>query len=145
MYVQRFLDDTKSNMLFADRLIFVEGLAEQLLLPCFAEYLEIEDELIDKHTSIISVDSRTFKHFLKMFAYHSDKNPYAINKKVVCITDADPTIKKNNKWNSTFPFVLDSTENSKPLSTHVTELLRNFSNKCFLSAGKSSINASRRF
>lgn len=129
MYVQRFLDDTKSNMLFADRLIFVEGLAEQLLLPCFAEYLEIEDELIDKHTSIISVDSRTFKHFLKMFAYHSDKNPYAINKKVVCITDADPTIKKNNKWNSTFPFVLDSTENSKPLSTHVTELISNFANK----------------
>ncbi|MCD4742465.1 MAG: AAA family ATPase, partial [Desulfobacteraceae bacterium] len=98
IYIQRFLDATKSNMLFADRLIFVEGLAEQLLLPCFAEYLGIENDLTDKHTSIISVDSRTFKHFLKMFAYHTDNNPYAINKKVVCITDADPTIKKNNKW-----------------------------------------------
>jgi len=122
IYIQRFLDATKSNMLFADRLIFVEGLAEQLLIPCFAEYLELENELIDKHTSIISVDSRTFKHFLKMFAYHSENNPHAINKKVVCITDADPTIKKNNKWISAFPFVLDDTENSKPLSTHVSEL-----------------------
>ena len=126
IYIQRFLDATKSNMLFADRLIFVEGLAEQLLLPCFAEYLELENELIDKHTSIISVDSRTFKHFLKMFAYHSENNPHAINKKVVCITDADPTIKKNNKWVSAFPFVLDNSENSNPLSTHITELKNNF-------------------
>ncbi len=126
IYIQRFLDATKSNMLFADRLIFVEGLAEQLLLPCFAEYLGLENELIDKHTSIISVDSRTFKHFLKMFAYRTNNNPYAINKKVVCITDADPTIKKNNKWVATFPFILDNTENSKPLSTHVTELKKNF-------------------
>lgn len=130
IYIQRFLDATKSNMLFADRLIFVEGLAEQLLIPCLAEYLGLENELIDKHTSIISVDSRTFKHFLKMFAYHSDNNPHAINKKVVCITDADPTIKENNKWISAFPFVLDKTENSKPLSTHVTELKDNFETPC---------------
>jgi len=126
LYVQRFLDATKSNMLFADRLIFVEGLAEQLLIPCFAEYLGLEDELIENHTSIISVDSRTFKHFLKIFAYNQATRPYAINKKVVCITDADPTIKKNNKWISVFPFKLDDTENSKPLSTHVTELIENF-------------------
>ena len=48
LYVQRFLDATKSNMLFADRLIFVEGLTEQLLIPCFAQYLEKEKDLIDK-------------------------------------------------------------------------------------------------
>lgn len=38
-YVQRFLDSTKSDMLFADRVILVEGLAEQLLLSIFAEYI----------------------------------------------------------------------------------------------------------
>lgn len=129
IYVRRFLDATKSNMLFADRLIFVEGLAEKLLLPCFAEYLNKEDELIDKHVSIISVDSRTFKHFLKIFSYCEKENPYAINKKVVCITDADPTIKKNNRWISTFPYSLDNTENSQALSSHVVELLENFNNK----------------
>ena len=32
-YVQRFLDATKSNMLFAEKIIFVEGIAEQLLIP----------------------------------------------------------------------------------------------------------------
>ena len=129
LYVQRFLDATKSNMLFANRLIFVEGLAEQLLIPCFAEYLGLEDELIDSHTSIISVDSRTFKHFLKIFAYNPETNPYSINKKVVCITDSDPTIKKNNKWISAFPFKLDDSADSNPLSSHVVELIANYENK----------------
>lgn len=129
IYVQRFLDATKSNMLFADRLVFVEGLAEQLLIPSFALYLGIEDSLIDEHVGIISVDSRTFKHFLKLYAYHETDSPYAINRKVVCITDADPTIKKGNKWVSAYPFELDDSENSKSLSTHVAELKEEFEEK----------------
>ncbi|MGQ1891791.1 AAA family ATPase [Thermophagus sp. OGC60D27] len=129
IYVQRFLDATKSNMLFADKLLFVEGLAEQLLIPSFAQYLEIEDSLVNQYVGIVSVDSRTFKHFLKLFAYDKITSPYAINKKVVCITDADPTIKKGNKWISAFPFELDGTANSKPLSTHVTDLKEKFENK----------------
>ena len=126
IYVQRFLDATKSNMLFANKLVFVEGLAEQLLIPCFAQYLGLEEILINEHIAIISVDSRTFKHFLKLFAYDKDNKPYAINKKVICITDADPTIKKNNKWASAFPFELDGSENCKPLSSHVEELKDKF-------------------
>ena len=129
IYVQRFLDATKSNMLFADRLVFVEGLAEQLLIPSFAQYLGIEDSLVNEHVGIISVDSRTFKHFLKLYAYHETDSPFAINKKVVCITDADPTIKKSNKWVSAFPFELDGSENSKSLSTHVTDLKEGFEDK----------------
>lgn len=125
-YVQRFLDATKSNMLFADKIIFVEGLSEQLLIPCFAEYLELEDSLIDNHISIISVDSRTFKHFLNVFAFDKDNYPYAINKKIVCITDSDPSIKINNRWNSAYPFELDDSDNSNPLSSHVQELKDNF-------------------
>jgi predicted ATP-dependent endonuclease of OLD family len=66
IYIQRFLDATKSNMLFADRIIFVERLSEQLLLPCFAKYLELEKDLIDKHVCIISINSKIFKHFLKL-------------------------------------------------------------------------------
>ncbi|WP_163381370.1 AAA family ATPase [Cyclobacterium sp. SYSU L10401] len=128
-YIERFLDATKSNMLFAERLIFVEGTAEQILLPCFAEYLELEDELIDTHTAIISVDSRTFNHFLKIFAYDELVNPYAINKTCVCITDADPTKKKGEKWISAFPFELDKGPNSNELSSHVAELKNDFETK----------------
>jgi len=130
LFVQRFLDATKSNMLFAERLIFVEGLTEQLLLPCFAQYLGLEDRLVDEHTAIISVDSRTFKHFLKIFAYHQKDNPFAINKKIICITDIDPTVRKNNRWVSAYPFSLDNTENSNHISSHVTDLKSDFSDLC---------------
>jgi len=127
IYVERFLDATKSNMLFAERIIFVEGVAEQLLLPCFAEYLELEDKLVDEHTCVISVDSRTFKHFLKIFSYDSDSNPYAINKKVVCITDADPSKKVNNYWVSAYPFELENHDDeTQPLSSHVNNLIKNY-------------------
>ncbi len=131
-YVRRFLDATKSNMLFADRIIFVEGLAEQILLPCLAAYEKVDDDttkedlLINKHVCIVSVDSRTFNHFLILFGFNSDTNKYAIRKKVVCITDADPTIKKGNRWHSTYPFILDNSDNSKSLASHITELKERF-------------------
>ena len=114
IYVKRFFDATKSNMLFANRLIFVEGISEQLLLPCFAAYLGKEEQLLNEHVCIVNVDSRTFKHFLKIFEYHPDEKPFAINKKVVCITDADPVKKEkepedSNKrhWKKCYPFELD--------------------------------------
>ncbi len=129
IYVQRFLDATKSNMLFADKLLFVEGLAEQLLIPSFAQYLGLEDSLVNEHVGIISVDSRTFKHFLKLYAYNETESPYAINKKVVCITDADPSIRNNNKWVAAFPFELDDSVNSESLSKHITELKEEFEEK----------------
>jgi len=130
-YIQRFLDATKSNMLFADKVVLVEGLAEQLLLPCFAAYKKIdtntditqEDELINQHVCIVSVDSRTFNHFLKLYSF-SEENPYAINKKVVCITDADPTL--NGK--ACFPFELYDQENALKVASHVTALKTNFEN-----------------
>ena len=50
-YVQRFLDATKADMFFADKLIFVEGVAEELLLPVFARYLK--KNLTDEHVLIV--------------------------------------------------------------------------------------------
>lgn len=88
-YVQRFLDATKADMFFANRLIFVEGIAEELLLPVFARYLN--KNLTDEHVLVVNMGGRYFKHFLKLF---DTKNPYTINKKIVCLTDIDPCRKK---------------------------------------------------
>ncbi|MDO1444647.1 AAA family ATPase [Rhodocytophaga aerolata] len=114
IFVKRFLDATKSNMLFADKVILVEGLAEQLLLPCFAAYLDKEETLIDDHVSIVSVDSRTFKHFLQLFAFDARTNPVALYRKVVCVTDADPLKRRkalpgNDRayWKSCYPCELN--------------------------------------
>ncbi|EOP02077.1 hypothetical protein ICS_05711 [Bacillus cereus BAG2O-3] len=84
-YVQRFLDATKSNMLFAEKIILVEGLAEQLLMYIFAEYSNVSLE--DNHIAVINADGKYFDHFLHLF---NTSNPNAIRRKVACITDRDP-------------------------------------------------------
>lgn len=90
-YVQRFLDATKSDMLFAQKVIFVEGIAEELLLPTMFKYLGYAME--DHHLAIINVGGRYFDHFIKLF---DTSNRYSIPKKIACITDRDPSRKVKN-------------------------------------------------
>ena len=90
-YVQRFLDATKSDMLFAQKVILVEGIAEELLLATMAKY--IGHSLEDNHVAVINVGGRYFNHFIKLF---DTSRPYAISKKIVCLTDRDPSRKKRN-------------------------------------------------
>ncbi|MED0983010.1 AAA family ATPase [Bacillus paramycoides] len=113
-YVQRFLDATKSDMLFAEKIILVEGLAEQLLMSIFAEYLNTSLE--DNHIAVINVGGRYFDHFLHLF---NASNLYAIKRKVACITDRDPERKqqasssssKKNSFKKCYPFEMDLAEN----------------------------------
>ncbi|WP_165750492.1 AAA family ATPase [Cellulophaga sp. Z1A5H] len=122
-YVQRFLDATKSDMLFAPKVIFVEGLAEQLLMSLFAKYYNIQSEkefnlkqetapsdeiyssktIEDNHIAIINVNGRYFEHFLYLF----DKNqPNTIHKKIACLTDRDPTskLKTESNYRKCYPY-----------------------------------------
>lgn len=109
-YVQRFLDATKSNMLFAEKIILVEGLAEQLLMSIFAEHLNISLE--DNHVAVINVGGKYFDHFLHLF---NTSNQYAISRKVACLTDRDPERKEKkkddddtkNSFKKCYPFELD--------------------------------------
>ena len=101
-YVQRFLDATKADMFFANRLVFVEGIAEELLLPVFARYLN--KDLTDEHVLVVNMGGRYFNDFLKLF---DTKNPYTINKKIVCLTDIDPCRKKkgdNKNYEFCYPY-----------------------------------------
>jgi predicted ATP-dependent endonuclease of OLD family len=102
-YVQRFLDATKSNMLFAQKVILVEGLAEQILMKTVAKYVDVEKELEDHHIEVISIGGRYFEHFLKLF---DSTKPHTIHKKVACITDRDPERKKHSgdKYVKCYPF-----------------------------------------
>lgn len=86
----KFLDVTRSDMLFASRVILVEGIAEKLLLPKFMEKLGCSYE--DEHISIVEIGGKHFNYFLRVYA----NNP--IDKKVLCITDKDyPSIIDNKK------------------------------------------------
>lgn len=80
-HLMKFLDVTRSDMLFASKVILVEGIAEKLLLPKFMENLGCSYE--DEHISIVEIGGKHFNHFLRVYA----NNP--IDKKVLCITDKD--------------------------------------------------------
>lgn len=61
-YVERYLDATKSEMLFAKSVIMGEGIAEQLIFPILAEY---DNKSFEKsHVAMVRVDALTFKHFI---------------------------------------------------------------------------------
>ncbi len=100
-YVQRFLDATKSDMLFAQKVILVEGLAEQLLLSVLAKCSG--NSLEDNHIAVINIGGRYFEHFLYLF---NSSNAYTIPKKIACLTDRDP--ERNDKadpgYKKCYPF-----------------------------------------
>ena len=80
-HLSKFLDVTRSDMLFADKVILVEGIAEKLLLPLFMEICGCPYE--DEHISIVEIGGKHFKYFVELF------NNNAVEKKVLCITDKD--------------------------------------------------------
>lgn len=90
-YVERYLDATKSNMLFAKGIILAEGIAEQLLIPCCAEY--IGAPLEEEHVAVIGIGGLTFKHFLPLFGMN-DSQECALDRPVACLLDGDPMLKK---------------------------------------------------
>lgn len=109
-YVERYLDATKSSLLFAKATVFVEGIAEQLVIPAIARCLGRSFDA--NHVAIVRVDGLTFKHFLPLFGagVTPEALPFALKRKVACVVDADPCRKLNNtkgaKWTSCFPFQL---------------------------------------
>ncbi|MFI8715385.1 ATP-dependent nuclease [Brevibacillus brevis] len=133
-YVERFLDATKSAMLFSKSVLLVEGMAELILLPVLAQ--KISCDLDKHHVSLVRVDALTFKHFIKLYGagVNTDRGKYALGKKVSCIIDSDPAkiLKKKEKgkrrnWKGCWPFELYSnneTFNYMPISGALRNLLK---------------------
>ncbi|MNQ62903.1 hypothetical protein D3C85_772650 [compost metagenome] len=88
-YLSKFLDATKSTMFFSRKLIFVEGIAEQTLIPIFFERT-FGKTLEKEGISIINVNGVAFEHFLKIL-----KNGYFI--KSLVLTDSDINTKQKNR------------------------------------------------
>lgn len=80
--LERFLDATRSTLLFARKLLLVEGPAELFLLPpLIKEVLEID--LDREGISVVSIHGKHFQSYAKLF------NSEAMPKKVAIIADRD--------------------------------------------------------
>lgn len=83
-FLERFLDATKSNLFFAKGLIFVEGDAENLLLPALAELIDIP--LHEYGISIVNIGNTAFERYVKLF---SRKSEDGIELPISIVTDVD--------------------------------------------------------
>jgi putative ATP-dependent endonuclease of the OLD family len=83
-FLGRFLDDTKANLFFAHGVILVEGDAENLVIPTFAEYIGYP--LHKYGISVVNVGSTALLRYSKIFQ-RSDGLQIGI--KVACLSDRD--------------------------------------------------------
>ena len=103
-FVDRWLDVTKSTLLFAKGVILVEGIAESFLVPTFAERVlkqhnaivapedQLPKTLEDAGVSVINMNGIYFKHFMQLFCNLADGTEDKKNIPIRCagITDLDP-------------------------------------------------------
>lgn len=97
-FLQRFLDVTRANMFFANGIIFVEGDAENILVPTIADL--IGKNLSEFGVSIVNVGSTAFLRYSRIYQCKSEGNneKRTIGIPVSIITDVDKKpIKKGNE------------------------------------------------
>lgn len=107
-FINRWLDVTKSNLLFARGVILVEGIAEQMIIPALAEIVLKEQEvgrqnLEDLGISAINLNGIYFNHFMQLYCNINGENDEERsswnNIPIRCagITDLDPPKKQTRQ------------------------------------------------
>jgi putative ATP-dependent endonuclease of the OLD family len=91
-YLTLYLDATKSRMFFARRLILVEGISEQAVLPRLFEIHCPNKSLESIGATIVNVNGLAFSHFLKIV-----RNGYF--RRCVVLTDKDAGERAQNLEN----------------------------------------------
>lgn len=104
-YINRWLDITKSTLLFSKGVILVEGISEAMLIPTFAKIILakhnknalerteplLPNSLEEAGVSTININGINFKHFMKLFS-NCDGSYSEVHLPIFCsgITDNDP-------------------------------------------------------
>lgn len=121
--VDRYIDVTRSSLLFGSRAILVEGIAEALLLPVIAKNFTLRDDkeawLRFRGTVIIPIDGVDFRPYVELLLRPHKDNRIADN--LVVVTDADPKLLGNRKIDlEEFATELGANENLHVYTNEVT-------------------------
>jgi len=97
--ISRYLDVTRSALLFGNRALLVEGIAEALLIPVIAERLVLRGDAQAwqrfRGTVLVPIDGVDFGPYVEVLL-----RPYnggTIADRVVVVTDSDPSVVGNRK------------------------------------------------
>lgn len=86
-FLERFLDVTKANLLFARGVVIVEGDGENILIPTLARL--IGRDFAEHGVSIVNVGHTGLRRFARIFQRKDQGKDGVINVPVACITDMD--------------------------------------------------------
>ncbi|VDN49247.1 putative ATP-dependent endonuclease of the OLD family [Petrocella atlantisensis] len=84
VFLDKFLDVTRSSMFFAKGLVLVEGWSEELLIPIIAD--RIGFNLVDNEVTVINVSNLGFENYFSVF---SRKDGRSMGTNISVITDCD--------------------------------------------------------
>ena len=88
LFLQRFLDATKSNLFFAKGVIMVEGDAENLLIPVIAEIIGYP---LEKYgVSVVNVGSTAFLRYSRIFIRGDGEHTMDVPVSVITDCDVQP-------------------------------------------------------
>lgn len=91
VYLENFLDVTKSNLFFAKGVIIVEGWAEDMIIPVLANNL---DKNLTRHeVSVVNVGSTAYLHYARILMRKDGKT---LNYPVSIVTDYD--VRPKDDW-----------------------------------------------
>ena len=157
-FVSRWLDATKSTLLFAKAVILVEGIAEALLLPVLAR-IELgrhnaavsqqnadekkEDtpspksalppSLEDAGVAVINMDGIYFKHFMQLFCRLDGKEAARLPMRCAGLTDLDPpgSVKEQEKDIEFKPTPLNKLDGNNPALALIDPLQKTANTRLF--------------
>jgi len=92
--LERYFDVTKAEMAFAKGVILVEGVAEQFLIPAFAQKIRVSGERVDLDRfgiSVCPVYGTDFVPYVKLIGQEGLNIPFVV------ITDGDATIRSGEQ------------------------------------------------
>ena len=138
-YVERWLDVTKSTMLFSRGVILVEGIAESLIVPKIAENVlsqyngqaaeKTANSLEEAGVSVININGLNFVNFMKLFGNFNKSSGDSIPIRCAGITDRDP-------GTEIFPEKGSKVESNNPVSQYMEEVNKTENLRLYMSPYK---------
>ena len=139
-YINRWLDVTKSTMLFSRGIILVEGIAEALVVPHLAKVIlanynknaeekgikKLANTLDEMGVTVININGVNFNYFMKLFGNFNDSS--GANMPICCagMTDRDPD-------KELFPLKNDNPKSNNYLANYIDEINNNDYTRLFMS------------
>ena len=142
-YINRWLDVTKSTMLFSRGIILVEGIAEALVLPKLAEIvlkkynqgqeepMRLASTLDEMGVSVININGINFQYFMKLFGNFQGSSGPDIPIFCSGLTDRDPG--KDASDNVIYPEKDTEVESKNPIVESKAEIDNNQWTRLFVS------------